>query len=169
VSSATAMRRIALIVAVLLLAVPATAIASGDDVIEDCADDGELSRTYSQAEYKKALQDLPADLDEYTDCRATIRRARLRGAQGKQNSAPATGPKRKISKHKRDKIKRRLDSGLASAGPLRIGDSLVKPGSLHSSSTIPTPLIVVLVLAALGAAGAGTIAARRFVITRRNR
>jgi hypothetical protein len=64
------------------LAVPALAHASGAAVIRDCTDDGQLSKTYSQKDYADALAHLPADVDEYSDCRDVIARARLGGAGG---------------------------------------------------------------------------------------
>ena len=170
-SNALAMRRLALIVVTLLLAVPATALASGETVLKDCADDEELSRTYSQAEYKKAIASIPADLDEYTDCRAIIRKAQLRHASG-TSKATKTGsgaaPKKKLSKAKSDKLAKALVRTSEEEG-VRFKQGLVKPASLDSSSSIPTPLIVVLVLTLLGAAGASAIAIRRIVISRRNR
>ena len=55
------------------LALPATALASGDDVIRDCADDGVIDGDYSDRELREAERDLPSDIDEYTDCREAIR------------------------------------------------------------------------------------------------
>src|SRR5919201_2764191 len=65
-----------------LLLVPAAAHASGRAVIRDCTDDGQLSKTYSQKDYRDALANLPTDVDEYTDCRDVIRKAQLGGAAG---------------------------------------------------------------------------------------
>jgi len=64
------------------LAAPAMAHASGAAVIHDCTDDGQLSQSYSQKDYAEALAHLPADIDEYSDCRDVISRARLGGAAG---------------------------------------------------------------------------------------
>lgn len=168
-SSRSAMKRIAIIVALLMALAPAGALASGDTVIEDCADDGELSRTYSQAEYKQALANLPADLDEYTDCRSTIRRAQLRRATGTgaaRNSAGATTTSREKKRTAKDR--RKVKEALESRAPLPIG-GVVQPASTNSSASIPSPLIVVLALTLLGALGALAIAIRRIVNSRRNR
>ena len=64
-----------LIIALLTCAllVPAAALASGDDVIQDCADDGVIDGNYSDRELREAERDLPSDIDEYTDCREAIR------------------------------------------------------------------------------------------------
>jgi hypothetical protein len=69
------------LLAVLLLGVPAAARASGSDVIRDCADDGKLDKQYSQKELQDAQSNLPSDIDEYTDCRSVIRAA-LHGGSG---------------------------------------------------------------------------------------
>lgn len=83
------MRTGLLITIAALLLVPATAAASGADVIADCvAGDGRLSRTFTQAEYKAALRDLPADADQYSPCRDAIRAA----ARGAGISGPGSSP-----------------------------------------------------------------------------
>lgn len=69
----------ALVLLLALLAVPSLAHASGDTVIKDCSD-GELTKSYSQKDYADALSNMPADLDEYSDCRDQIKRAQLGGA-----------------------------------------------------------------------------------------
>jgi hypothetical protein len=82
--------RIATALALLLvLAVPGLAHASGDAVIKDCAD-GSIDKSYSQKDYADALANLPADLDEYTDCRSQIQRKQL-GGSGSSSSGGGTG------------------------------------------------------------------------------
>jgi len=82
----------ALVVALLAaLALPALASASGSAVIKDCTLDGQLNKTYSQKDYADALANLPADVDEYSDCRDVIRRAQLGGAGGGRNSSGGGG------------------------------------------------------------------------------
>lgn len=166
--SAAAMKRLSLIVVVLLLTIPAAAMASGDDVLQDCADDTELSRTYSQAEYKSALSKIPADLDEYTDCRDIIRQAQLRRANAASGATNTGGARRTPSKKDRDNVKKKINDRLASSGPLKVGNATIKPGNLNSSSTLPAPLIALLALTLLGAIGASAIAIRRIVLNRRD-
>ena len=69
------------LLAVLVLGLPAAAHASGADVIRDCAQDGKLDKTYTQKELQDANANLPSDIDEYTDCRSVIRAA-LHGGSG---------------------------------------------------------------------------------------
>jgi hypothetical protein len=74
--------RIATALALLaVLALPGAAHASGSAVIKDCAD-GTIDKSYSQKDYADALAHLPADLDEYTDCRSQIQRKQLGGGSG---------------------------------------------------------------------------------------
>lgn len=61
---------------------PGAAKASPRQVIADCADDGTLSRRYSQRDLAGALNSLPADLDEYSDCRGVIEDALANNALG---------------------------------------------------------------------------------------
>jgi hypothetical protein len=78
------------LIAVLLLGVPAAANASGADVIRDCAQDGKLDKHYSQKELQQAEKNLPSDIDEYTDCRQAIRSA-MNGGSGASGPGPANG------------------------------------------------------------------------------
>lgn len=67
------LRTLILALALCALVLPATAGASGDEVIRDCADDGVIDGDYSDRELREAERDLPSDIDEYTDCREAIR------------------------------------------------------------------------------------------------
>jgi hypothetical protein len=81
--------RLATILAALLvalLALPAFAQASGEDVIRDCQDDGHVDGNYSQSEYQDAQDNLPSDVDQYSDCRDVIAQAQANG--GKKKSGP---------------------------------------------------------------------------------
>lgn len=71
-----------------LLALPASAAAGWKDVIRDCARDGDLDRNYSERELRQAYNNLPTDIDEYTNCRDVIRQAL---AAGNRNSSGGNG------------------------------------------------------------------------------
>jgi hypothetical protein len=77
------------LVALLLLGLPAAAQASGSDVIRDCAQDGKLDKTYTQKELQDAQSNLPSDIDEYTDCRSVIRAAMHGGSGNPGGPGPA--------------------------------------------------------------------------------
>jgi hypothetical protein len=68
----------------LALAAPGLAHASTKALFTDCAD-GSLDSHYSQKDYAQALANLPADLDEYSDCRSQIQRAQLGGHKSSSN------------------------------------------------------------------------------------
>jgi len=68
------------------LAAPATAAASPSAVVRDCAEDGSVDGNYSNDDKKAALGQIPADLDEYSDCRAVISAS----IKSKRPSAKAT-------------------------------------------------------------------------------
>jgi hypothetical protein len=74
-----AMRRLLTALLILCLAVPATAGAEGGvtKLLRDACSDEHIDGTYTQAEYKKALDALAADSDEYTGCREVLQRGRL--------------------------------------------------------------------------------------------
>ena len=77
------MLRLVLAGLVFLLAIaPAADAASTTQILRDCADDGVLQGHYTPSELRKARQNIPADTDQYTDCRDVIARAAGRGAAG---------------------------------------------------------------------------------------
>ena len=165
------------LVAALLLALAAltagvgglpAASASPDAIFEDCQD-GRLDKRYSDADYRDALSDIPVDLDEYTNCRELIRSAQ-QGVRGGGGSGPGSdfngaggygalpagegglplGPDSKpidpvgiASPEERAEVEaaRTSDRAVpASAG--------VSPGD-HGAS-LPLPLVILLVLTAVG-------------------
>ena len=91
------MRRLLIATLLVLMALPAAALAadSPSDLLIDACRDEHVDGTYSQNTYRRALDQLPADSDEYTACREVIERARLaalknRASSGNSgNSAPA--------------------------------------------------------------------------------
>ena len=74
---------------VALLALPAFAQASGQDVIRDCYDDGHIDGNYSQDEYEDAQNNIPSDVDQYSDCRDVIAQGQAGG--GKKSSRGNSG------------------------------------------------------------------------------
>ena len=68
-----------------LLALPALAQASGEDVIRDCYDDGHIDGNYSPQEYEDAQNNIPGDVDQYSDCRDVI--AQGQAGNGKHSNS----------------------------------------------------------------------------------
>ena len=158
------MRRLVLTALIALLAVPASASASVEQIYDDCQD-GRLDKRYPKSELREALSDMPADLDEYTNCRELIRAARdnQRGGGGAgpgstheddddYGALPAgegglpLGPDGKpIDPRGIASPEERADLDRArEAAPARVAG--VAPGD-HDAD-IPFPLIVLLVLTA---------------------
>jgi hypothetical protein len=174
------MRRL-LITAVLgCLLLPAAAWASGNAVIKDCTDDGVIQGHYSQQDYKDALNNLPTDVDEYTDCRDVIKRAQTggtgggpgAGGPGSGGHTPAGGDPLASATPAE---KAALAAAQANGGskPVEIGGKLVQPGKLGfgglgSPTTLPASLIAVLVALGIAAAAAGAMYLRNRVIARRS-
>jgi hypothetical protein len=74
------MRRLLTATFLLLLLLPAAHAFAGDnpsDLLVDACRDETVDGTYSQRTYRRALDQLPADSDQYTACRDVINRARL--------------------------------------------------------------------------------------------
>src|SRR4051812_48213048 len=74
------MRRLLTATLLLLLLLPAAHALAADtpsDLLVDACRDEKVDGTYSQRTYRRALDQLPADSDQYTACRDVINRARL--------------------------------------------------------------------------------------------
>jgi cobalamin biosynthesis Mg chelatase CobN len=84
------MRRLLLtLLAIACLSAPAAASAdsSVDKLLTDACKDEHIDGHYTQAQYKKALEALPSDADEYTACREVLERGRLAAlSSGKKNN-----------------------------------------------------------------------------------
>lgn len=88
------MRRLLTTLAILCLAAPAVAHADSgvNKLLIDACRDEHVDGHYTQAQYKKALEQLPADADEYSACREVIQRARLAAlSTGKRHNGGGGG------------------------------------------------------------------------------
>jgi hypothetical protein len=86
------MRRTLLATLLLLLLVPTgTAVARDrpQDLLIDACRDEKVDGTYSQRTYRRALDQLPADSDQYTGCRDVINRARLAALNARERQRNA--------------------------------------------------------------------------------
>lgn len=171
------MRRLLIIsTACAALMAPATALAaSGDDVIKDCLDNGKIDRHYTQDDYRQAERNMPADVDEYTDCRDQIHHARLAAARDTRNRASgggvATGGGGGPTAPTVDQQPATKAEGAAAdratrhgSAPVRVAGASIRPGApgtlASSTSSIPGPLLAVLILLGAGALGAILLAVR---------
>jgi hypothetical protein len=78
---------------VLLLLAPAASAATRSEILRDCETDGSLDGNYTPSEIRDARNNIPDDIDEYTDCRDVLSRATLGGGSsgGGGGSDPAAG------------------------------------------------------------------------------
>jgi hypothetical protein len=174
------MRRVLVVTALVCALAPAGAFASkagGERLIRDCAKDGQIDGHYSQADFRYALDHMPSDLDEYTNCREAIRAAQRSAAGGHRGGAPGggstggtPGPPAGITPAERAAI------GNASknpTGPIDIGGGKpVTPGGPGITAAgldhaLPGSMLLALILLSIGALAAASFAVRNRVIARR--
>ncbi|HEX3434708.1 MAG TPA: hypothetical protein VHT25_11680 [Solirubrobacteraceae bacterium] len=162
---------LALICALVALAsLTATAGAdTGTKIIERCTH-GQSISGFSQKDYRRALAELPTEVEEYSDCANLIRRAQLLAAGGGSGSngsgAPPTAtPLSSVEKAKLGRVPK------TGAGAQKIGTQTVRPGVVHANissafSSLPDSLLAVLAFmlacaVALGGRSAGKVVRAR--------
>jgi len=168
----------------MVLAFPVAAQASPGAVVRDCAKDGSVDGSYSDKDKRAALKKIPADLDEYSDCRAAIKASIGGPKAGISNKPPGPGggdgsaggsgggqadtngdgkvspAERKAADNvevalKRDKDRKSTESTL--------GDRKIDPGNVgaidagNTSNGLPLPVILAIAALALLAAAAATL------------
>lgn len=152
------------------LAAPAPSYAKGgDEVIRDCAEDGDLDGNYSQEELDEASENMPSDISEYSTCRDVIERARQNASAGSDKGGGSTPPVANNPSdgsgganaggtgNDTDELASRRDNSRSDEAPTAsvAGEEVASSaGTLTTdaeSDGMPIPLIVALALAALGA------------------
>ena len=146
------------------------ALGSAQSVIRDCSEDGTLNGNYSQGDLTNALEQLPSDLDEYTDCRAVIRSAQLGSAGAKHRKARAAGIVGKVNTGAPPSTdeERRIAEAVGSGGSVKIGGTGVRPGvsgqpfkAAGLGTDLPTMLLLVVIGLGAGMLAAGGLAIHR--------
>jgi hypothetical protein len=166
-------RRLAPTVGLLLAVALATASPAAADVghtiIRHCAEGKSLSG-FPQSAYAKALKELSATTEEYSECGQLIRQAQIAAASGKGGGGTGGGSGALPGAVTATPAEQQSVAGAASggSGPVSIGGRAIRPGVIHANvgsafSTLPTPVLALLafLLAALLAFGAGLLN-RRF-------
>jgi hypothetical protein len=135
--------------AVLLTSTLAAAEPAGADVgetiIQRCTH-GQSLRGFPPSAYSKALKELGADAEEYTNCASLIRQAQLAAAgSGGGGGAEALAP---IATSPAEQRSISAAPHLGSA-PVKLGGQLVNPGVVHANiasalSSLPSPLLATL-------------------------
>jgi hypothetical protein len=161
-----------LVVAVLaLMALPGGAMAQSP--ARDCNDDGKLDEKYSNSELRRAIETLPTDLDEYSNCREILTNAITSGSDrgGNRPTIGADGSPLPADEQAA-RTEDTEDLAAITADPeksppsVQVGGETVEPGSdglfdlASASNDLPVPLLVALVALALVALIGGLVAMR---------
>ena len=172
---------LALAVALCALALPAVASASPNQVIRDCQTDGDLDRKYSNEDLRKAEDNLPADVAEYSDCGEVIAAAITSGSDkggaggggGGGGEAGATSGGAPSAEQQQNKAND--DATLNELTKKRdrpdvsVGGRSISPGDnglfnvAGATNDLPLPLVLALIGALLVALVGGLLALRRRV------
>jgi hypothetical protein len=173
-------RHLLLLAALFLLALPwGAAAATPFQVIKDCNEDGVLNGDYSNRELRQALDNLPTDIDEYSDCREVIGAAITGGSNrggddrepggsgpgggtGSDPSDPSSGGTAPITPEEQAARQQDQEDLAAITSPdrrddrpaVKVGGETVKPGSDGlfdlSSASNSMPFPLLLALIVLG-------------------
>jgi hypothetical protein len=157
-----------------MLALPAPAFASADQVVRDCVYDGKLDHHYSNAELRKARDHLPSDADEYSDCRdviaAAIKGGSDRGLGAGSPGVGATDPAGEAAAKAEDQADlAAIASGKGPKPSVDVGGTNLSPDSSGffnlggAANEVPLPLLLALILLSLFALASGLGALRERV------
>jgi hypothetical protein len=163
--------RLALLIASLVTAAlalaPAASADVGEAIIQRCTH-GQSLAGFTPRAYGRALKELSADAEEYTDCAALIRQAQLAAASHRSGgglaeagAAVAVVPTPK----EQHALARAAKTGSA---PVSLEGQIVHPGVVHANvasalSTLPVPLLAMLALMLAGLlTAAGSNVRKRF-------
>ena len=163
---------IALTLFAALLA-PSAALASWEDLLQQaCGEKGQVTGTFTQAEYKEALANIPADADQYSNCRSIIEAAQLAAATGSNaiSEAQAAEILATATPEEQQAIATAVTES-SKGTKAKVGDVIVDPAAFGTAATataaankLPLPLKIMLVLL-----GAGSLAALGAVLIPRVR
>jgi hypothetical protein len=161
-----------LVLAVLaLMALPGSAMAQ--DPIRDCNSDGDLDNKYGNKELRDAIERLPTDLDEYSNCREILSNAITSGSDrgGGRPTLGADGsplpPEEQAARATDNEDLAAITADPEKSPPsVKVGDEEVEPGSnglfdlASASNDLPVPLLVALIALAFVALIGGLVALR---------
>jgi hypothetical protein len=163
-------RQLFLLSALALVIVPAAARA---DALSDCTRDNDLDHSYSNSELQKALDNLPTDSDEYSNCREILAGAIHDGSDKGGGRPKTTGPNGEplSGKEQADRAKdgqelATLTASNRHAPSVDVGGQSVKPGDdglydlASASNDLPVPLLLALIALALLALTGALVALR---------
>jgi hypothetical protein len=151
---------------VLLVAAPAAlADSTRTKILRECQE-GRLTGSYTPSQIRDARNNIPDDIDQYSNCRDVLTRALLAGAAdsgdggngggagGGPGSGGGGGGGERLTPST-DADREALQAAATSGGqPLEIAGRKVSPGVGSLRNDLPTTLIVVLALLAVAAVAA---------------
>ncbi len=177
------LRNLLLLSLLALLAVPAAAQA---DAVRDCARDGDLDKRYTNSQLRQALDDIPGELDEYSNCREVIKSALASGSDDRNNPSDngsgggggggagggggGTGAVSAEEQQARANDNAELNAITGSANgtqpEVKVGGEAVEPGTnglfdlASMSNEVPVPLLLTLIAIGLLAIVGGFVTLR---------
>jgi hypothetical protein len=157
---------IALFACALLAGVQPAQADIGETIILRCTHNESLSG-FSQSDYDKALAELSADTEEYSDCASRIREAQVAAAAGRGGGGGASPGAGATVATPATPAEQRSITHAQSAGsePVKLGGGqVIHPGVVHvdaasALSSLPTPVLALLafLLAGLLVAAGGVL------------
>jgi hypothetical protein len=163
-------RQLFFLSAFALLTLPAAAHASA---LSDCTRDNDLDHSYSNSELQKALDNLPTDSDEYSNCREVLAGAIHDGSDKGGGRPKNTGPNGEPlsgdeqSKRAHDGQELAALTGKDRQPPrVDVGGQAVQPGDdgiydlASASNDLPLPLLLALIALGLLALTGALVALR---------
>ncbi len=148
----------------LMLLAPASASADYKALLQQaCGAKGQVTGSFTQAEYQQALANIPADADQYTDCRAILLAAQLDAAGGSSVVTPAAAAAilATATPAEQQAISDAVTGAVNSDPTVKVGDVVVDPSAFGTAAsvsaalnTLPLPLTITLALIGVGALAA---------------
>jgi hypothetical protein len=142
---------LALVVALAAQAPPAGADV-GTKIIERCTH-GQSIAGFSQQDYRRALEETTAEVNEYSDCVNLIHKAQLaaagRGSGGGTGTGSTGAPSASVPPPTPAEQQALQNAHVTGATPVQVGAQTVAPGVVHAdiasaASSLPTPLLALL-------------------------
>jgi hypothetical protein len=142
-----------LLSALLLSASPAAQADVGQKIIRLCAQ-GKSLAGYPPSDYAKALKEISATTEEYSECGQLIRAAQQAAASGKGGGSSSDGGSAGSALPQAVTATPAEQSSIAGAAksgaaPVSLGGQVIHPGVVHADiasafSTLPTPVLALL-------------------------
>ena len=166
---------VACLLALLVAAPAALADSTRTKILRECQE-GRLTGNYTPSQIRDARNNIPDDIDQYSNCRDVLTRALLAGAADSGNngngggagggtggSGGSGGGGERLTPST-DTDREALEAASTGGGqPLEVAGRRISPGEGSLRNDLPTTLIVVLALLAVAAVAALAPFARRSV------